>query len=158
MTDLSDRMMTRKEWRQVTIIPAVASIIYPGLISAVLADDPVSDEWAFRAAPYFWFTSLEGDFATIRGIPPADVDASFSDIRDNLNFGAMGYAEARRGRFGVGADLLYMDVSAEGGGPTPAFSKAELDLRAFIGTVNGFYRFVQEDTWTADALAGARPI
>ena len=68
----------------------------------------------------------------------------------------MGYAEARHGRFGVGADLLYFDISSDGDGPTPVFSKAELDLTAFVGTFTGFYRFVQEETGTADVLAGAR--
>ncbi len=124
--------------------------------STALAEDPEEEGWVFRAAPYIWFTSLEGDVATIRGIPPADVDASFSDILDNTNVAAMGYMEARHDRFGFGADLLYMDISAEGGGPTPAFSKAELDLKAFIGTFTGFYRFAQEETMTADVLAGTR--
>jgi opacity protein-like surface antigen len=126
------------------------------VLHEVRAQEAASDGWAFRAAPYFWATSLEGDVATIRGIPPADVDASFSDIWDNLNFAAMGYAEARHGRFGVGADLIYFDLSADGDGPTPLFSKAELDLTAFVGTVTGFYRFAQEEAITADAMAGAR--
>jgi opacity protein-like surface antigen len=126
------------------------------LTFAALADDPASDKWTFRAAPYFWFTSLEGDVATISGIPPADVDADFKDIWDELNIAVMGYMEARRDRFGVGADLIYFDLSADGDGPTPAFSKAELDFTAFVGTLTGFYRFVQEDTGTADVMAGAR--
>ena len=120
------------------------------------AEEPEESDWVVRAAPYVWFTSLEGDVATIAGIPPADIDAGFSDIFDKLNFGAMGYAEARRDRFGVGADLLYLDITADGGGPTPAFSKAELDLKAFIGTFLGFYQFVQEEEGTADVLLGAR--
>ncbi len=141
------------------IIPLTVSLLV--LFAAVLSDsaraeEATSDEWVFRAAPYFWATSLEGDVATISGIPPADVDASFSDIWDNLDMALMGYAEARHGRFGVGADLIYFDPSADGDGPTPVFSKTELDLTAFVGTFTGFYRFVQEETGTADVLAGAR--
>ena len=51
---------------------------------------------------------------------------------------------------------MYFDLSADGDGPTPVFSKTELDLTAFVATVTGFYRFVQEETGTADVLAGAR--
>ncbi len=141
------------------IIPLTVSLLV--LFAVVLSDnaraeEATSGEWAFKAAPYFWATSLEGDVATISGIPPAEVDASFSDVWDNLNFAVMGYAEARHGRFGVGADLMYFDLSADGDGPTPVFSKTELDLTAFVATVTGFYRFAQEETGTADVLAGAR--
>jgi opacity protein-like surface antigen len=73
-----------------------------------------------------------------------------------MNMAVMGYAEARHGRFGVGADLIYFDLSADGDGPTPVFSKTELDLTASVGTVAGFYRFAQEETGAADVLAGAR--
>jgi hypothetical protein len=84
------------------------------------------------------------------------VDASFGDLLDNLDFVAMGYFEARRDRWGFGADLLYMDLSADGNGPTPAFSKAEMDFQAFIGTFAPFYRAVEEETFTLDVSAGAR--
>ncbi len=135
----------------------VASMVAAlGLASTAVAQAPEDDGWDFKAAPYVWFTSLEGDVATISGIPPAEVDASFSDILENLNIAAMGYVEARQGRFGVGADLLYFDISADGDGPTAAFSKAELDLSAFVGTFNGFYRFAQEESYRADLLVGAR--
>ncbi len=146
----------RNSGRTVRLAVILSFLFAASLSTKAHADESTSGDWAFKAAPYFWFTSLEGDVATIRGIPPAYVDASFSDIWDNLNMAAMGYAEARHGRFGVGADLIYFDVSADGDGPTPVFSKTELDLTAFVGTFTGFYRFAQEETGTADVLAGAR--
>ena len=115
-----------------------------------------ADGWVFTAAPYLWFTSLEGDVATISGIPPAEVDADFSDIWDNLNIAVMGYMEARKGRIGFAADLLYFDLTAEGDGPTNAFSGAEMDFKAFIGTFTPFYRVVEDKTSTVDLMAGGR--
>jgi hypothetical protein len=40
---------------------------------------------------------LSGDVAQF-GLPAVDVDASFSDIFDNLEFGAMAIGEARSAR------------------------------------------------------------
>ena len=37
----------------------------------------------------------------------ADVDASFSDILDNLNVAAMLELELRKGRFGLLSDTIY---------------------------------------------------
>ena len=44
--------------------------------------------WTFSFAPYFWAAGLSGDVAQF-GLPEAHVDASFSDIFDHLDFGAM---------------------------------------------------------------------
>lgn len=148
--------MTSNVWNQRVLQLLAAGIVLLTLASAALAADPDEDVWTFRAAPYFWATSLDGDVATISGIPAADVDASFSDIWDNLNLAAMGTVEARHARFGITADLLYFKISADGNGPTAAFSKAELDLSAFVGTFGGFYQFVQEESLTADVMVGAR--
>jgi opacity protein-like surface antigen len=56
----------------------------------------------------------------------------------------------------VSASTCSTSICRRTDGPTPVFSKAELDFTAFVGTFTGFYRFVQEETGTADVLAGAR--
>lgn len=72
---------------------------------------PNSPEWEFAIAPYIWFISLEGDM-TLRGTT-ANVDASFSDIFDNLNFGAFLLAEAKRGPVSIFTDTIYADLEAD---------------------------------------------
>jgi hypothetical protein len=67
--------------------------------------------WTYSLTPYFWATSLNGS-TTVKG-RTADVDAGFFDILDHTQFpkglfqlAALG--EARNGRLGLLADILYM--------------------------------------------------
>ena len=64
------------------------------------------DKWQFTVAPYVVFPGMSGKL----GIGPfeADVDAGVSDILSNLQFGAMGYFEVRKGDWGFGTDLIYV--------------------------------------------------
>ncbi|TDQ10387.1 hypothetical protein DEV91_1531 [Phyllobacterium brassicacearum] len=39
--------------------------------------------WTFTVAPYFWAAGISGDVGLF-GLPPVEVDASFSDIFDHL--------------------------------------------------------------------------
>jgi hypothetical protein len=74
---------------------ALALLCGPG--SAQAADD---EGWQISLAPYVWGISMTGD-ATIDDLT-VDIDTPFSDIVEKLNFGLMGRAEVRRGRwFGV---------------------------------------------------------
>ncbi len=138
------------------ILVSVLGVVLGLFSKVVMAEETEESQWDFTAAPYIWFTSLQGDVATIPGIPPADVDASFGDLWDNTNLAAMGYFEARNGRWGIGADLVYFDLTADGGGPTNAFSGTEMDLKAFIATFGPFYRAAAEKDYSVDVMAGAR--
>ena len=117
--------------------------------------EPGSD-WEFVVSPYFWFASLEGKVATVPGLPTADVEASFSDILDNLNIGFMTTGEARKDRFGVVVDLVYLDLTADGNTPGPLFSGVEADLKQFFGTLSLAYRAVESEDLFLDVMAGAR--
>ena len=39
--------------------------------------------WTFQLTPYAWLANLEGNVATLPGLPPASVDVSFRDILEN---------------------------------------------------------------------------
>jgi len=65
-----------------------------------------SDEWEVIVEPYLMGASMSGDM-TLRG-RDVKVDASASDIFDNLQFGAMGLFAARKGNWGFGADAIWM--------------------------------------------------
>ena len=65
-----------------------------------------SDEWKFKVAPYLVFPWMDGK-AAVRGYE-VDVNVGPSDIFSNLQIGAMGYFEARKGAWGFGVDAMYM--------------------------------------------------
>jgi len=67
------------------------------------------DGWEFVVAPYLWMAGLDGD-VTVKG-RKSSVDADFGDIMDNLDTGAQAYLEARNGKWGVYADLMYIKVA-----------------------------------------------
>jgi hypothetical protein len=78
----------------------------------------VSPGWTFSAMAYAWLPSINGS-SMIKG-RTADIDASFGDLVERKIpkelFGLMGAFEARYGRFGVMADLVYMKLGVSGAG------------------------------------------
>jgi len=69
-----------------------------------------SDEWRFTLAPYFMLPWMNGTTA-VRG-QEVKVDVAPGDIISNLQFGIMGYFEARKSRWAFGADAVYMALGA----------------------------------------------
>lgn len=69
-----------------------------------------SEKWKFTLAPYFMLPWMDGTTA-VRG-REVKVDVAPGDIFENLQFGVMGYFEARKARWAVGADAIYMALGA----------------------------------------------
>jgi hypothetical protein len=67
------------------------------------------DRWKFRIAPYLMGASLSG--TTVVQGRPADVDVSASDIFENMDYGFMAMAVARKGNWGVLGDVVVVDLS-----------------------------------------------
>ena len=74
--------------------------------------------WRFTIAPYLLVPNMSGTTA-VGNLPPADVDASPSDIFSHLHFGAMLYFQAAKGPWAFALDGIYMDLKQDlvaGGG------------------------------------------
>lgn len=69
-----------------------------------------SEEWKYTLAPYLMLPWMDGKTA-VRGLE-VDVNVAPSEILSNLQFGAMGYFEARKSRWGLGVDALYMALGS----------------------------------------------
>ena len=80
------------------------------------------------------------------------VDASFSDILENLQFGAMGLVMARKGNWGFGGDALWMALGANGTTPGPLALTASVDANQGAFAFYGLRRLAPY----ADLLFGAR--
>jgi hypothetical protein len=116
--------------------------------------------WSFAVAPYLWAAGMDGE-AGARD-RQADVDVSFSEVRENLNFGVMMLAEARNDRYGVFFAPLFVRLGDDvGAGPF------DLDVTSDIAVVGAgaFYRIAEWTLGPADGssrkvwiepLAGAR--
>ena len=85
---------------------ATVVLILSGAGTPAAAQQVPSDEWDVTVAPYFMGAAMSGTTA-VRG-RAVEVDVSASDIFSNLQFGAMGLVVARKGKWGLGGDAIWM--------------------------------------------------
>ncbi len=76
-------------------------------VAPASAQEPPA-EWQVTVTPYLMGASMNGT-TTVHGYEMV-TDLSASQILSNLQFGAMGYAVARKGNWGFGGDALWMSL------------------------------------------------
>jgi hypothetical protein len=101
--------------------------------------------WSFVLAPYAWGPAMDGSTA-IQG-HEAPLDISREDFVDHFDGGFMGTAAARKGAWGVYADVVWTDL-----GGSSAMPPVEVDPTLAIMSMNVLRRI----TPYADATAGVR--
>lgn len=80
----------------------------PGSQSAV---GPSDGQWEILVTPDFWLAGLEGEI-TVKGLS-ADLDIGFSDIVDHFDYGGALHIDARRGKWSILGDVLFMKLSGD---------------------------------------------
>ena len=124
------------------------SLLLAGSAGAADVYSPVAPEtqqvvteegWTFAVAPYFWAAGISGEVGQF-GLPPVDVDASFGDIFDHLDFGAMAIGEARYGRYSIFGDIMYTKISGSAGTPRGILaSTVDVSSETFAGLIGAGY-------------------
>jgi len=105
--------------------------------AALLAAAPLHAEgWTHEFAPYLWGAGMDGT-AGVRDVT-ADVNQSFGDIVENLEFGFMGMYRGTRDRYSITVDTVYMGLGAVERGPG-GLLKADIDLDQLALEVDGGY-------------------
>ncbi|MCC6609070.1 MAG: hypothetical protein IT515_05270 [Burkholderiales bacterium] len=134
-----------------------------------------SDRWTFSVMPYLWLPSVDGK---LRYGPPAvgsataNVSIDASNLLDNLAFALMINGEARKDRWLIFTDLIYLDFSKSGStvhsvdfnpgpGPVNIFTSTlnagtESSLRGDLWTLVGGYAAIQEPRASLDVIGGFR--
>lgn len=112
--------------------------------------------WEFQVTPYAWMSGLNGEVGSIPGLPPVDVDMSFGDILDDLEFAGMVFASARKGPWVVLLDATYARTSTTEGLGGVIFDSVRIKsetatLAAAVGR-----RVIATPGASLDAYAGAR--
>lgn len=134
--------------RMMTALPVVA------LAGAAQAQEA---DWTFTLSPYIWTpgaaTSVDTRFGTL------DAEAGIDDVLSATEFALMGLFEARRGRWGLIADLVYSDLSESRDTPFgKLFSQATVETELVAASAYVAYRFQENDRTAADVMAGVRSI
>ncbi len=117
-------------------------------VEPVMPEVVVNDSWNYSAAIYLWGAAIGG--TTVDG---QEVDISFSDIVDKLDFGYMGHFDAQKGKWTIAADAVYLKVGDNVPAPGPI---DKLQFRSWIVTPYAAYNVVESGQWNLDLLAGAR--
>lgn len=115
-----------------------------------------NDGWHFAVTPYIWFAGVHGDAGALGH--DVSVHASFSDILNYLNIGAMGVFEARYKRVIMPVDFMWMKLSDEKGLPVNELDvdSVKATMREIMLTPKIGYRIADGKKVKVDALFGVR--
>jgi opacity protein-like surface antigen len=113
-----------------------------------------SDAWQFQISPYLMGMGVKGTVGV--GSFTTEVDSSFLDLVKYLNFGFMGAFEARKSRFLVLNDLMYINIANSNDTPGPLFSSVHADVKMFMLGPDIGYRLAESKGASLDVIAGIR--
>ncbi|WMS43799.1 hypothetical protein RDV64_05220 [Acuticoccus sp. MNP-M23] len=126
------------------------------LVEPVPEAKPPAPEWSFDVTPYFWMASLSGT-ASAFGAPPVDVDMRFGDILKDLHMSVMLASQARRGRFSLSTDLIYISMSSGASTPFQVLAdRADLKVKTLEMTALAGYAVVDDERVQIDLVGGPR--
>ena len=129
------------------------------VLAALFAAKPTLAEepWQFRLSPYAWLAGAKGNVGTIPGQPAVPIDVSPWDAMKDLEGGAMLMLDARKGRHGFLADLLYTDVQSDVELlPAPINLGLTSTSKTTVATLAYQYQLYREEGTVVDLLAGLR--
>jgi hypothetical protein len=118
-------------------------------------DTTTNDGWHFAITPYIWFAGVHGTAGALGH--EVSVHASFSDIFNYLNIGAMGVFETRYKRVLMPLDFMWMKLSDEKGIPiTDDVVTLKATMKQTMLTPRIGYRIADGKKVKVDALVGIR--
>jgi hypothetical protein len=110
----------------------------------------------FWVPGYIWFSSVSGNVGAAGFTVP--IDASFSDIFNNLNIGYAGGVDVRYRRLGLITDLTYIKLTTQEQS-TPyglLYSSVRTRSKTFFIEPEFYARVFDNRLFSADVLAGVR--
>ena len=132
-------------------------LIHTAVVCLALASvGAQADEWEYRLTPYLWFAGLEGDAATIPGLPTAPIKVTPSQALEGLEAGFMLMFDARKGGNGLYMDFIYTDVRMD----EEVIPALDLTLRAITKStlLTAAYEreLIRDEGKSLEAMIGAR--
>lgn len=157
------KMSRSGSFRAAATIAALA-LAMPGLARAEGGDDG----WQFTATLYGWVPTMSGEVSVpLKENPTVSFEMDPSDVLSALEFTFQGAAEVRKGRWGLGTDLIYLDLSGSGRAersfklgeqqvPATVQLKADASLSGWVWTTDVAYAVIDEGDRRLQLIGGAR--
>lgn len=128
-------------------------------VHARAEDSGENDGWQFAGALYGWGAGIDGK---TRGGTEVSVD--FDDLFDSLEMGFMGAFEARKGKWSLLADVIYLDLEADKtadvtlpiGPGIGVTTNTNANLKGWVLQFGGSYNLLTKGKSRLDLLVGAR--
>jgi hypothetical protein len=156
---------------------AILVLVLAGASGAAAAQDD-SDGWQFSLTPYLWLPTIDG---ALKYSPPSGggsptLEVGPTDWLDLLNIGALISGSARKGRYSISSDFVYLSLTSENDGrvisvednitvpgvPVPIPISASLnlntrtDLDGLVWMIAAGYALQETETSSLDVFVGAR--
>jgi hypothetical protein len=132
---------------------------------AAQGNNAAGGDWEFSVGIYGWFPDLKGT----TGFPTDDngFEVPIDDIVDKLDFTLQGNFDARRGKWGLFTDLIYLDLGDQQTFtnentvsdleiPVDSSLGVGVDVKNLVWTTLGYYRIGDAEQATLDLAAGVR--
>ena len=117
-------------------------------ITPLAAESPPKNNWEFGTEVYLWGASIGGQ--TPSG---SNIDIHFDDLFDNLEMAFMGTFDARKDRWSILADVIYLDVKDE---KSTRGISSSVELTGWILTPLVGYTLVDKRQGNLILVGGAR--
>jgi hypothetical protein len=113
------------------------------------------DNWHFNLTPYLWFAGASGTVGALGH--DASFHASAGDLLSHFHLGLMGQVEARKNRFVMPIDFMWIDLQAARALSSDlGVDSVKLGVSEVVFTPKAGYRIVDREKVKIDALIGLR--
>lgn len=128
---------------------------FTALALLLVASPASAQDWTYEATLYGWLPAMDVSVDTRFG--ELESSGSGSDALSALDMAFMGAFQARRGKWGLAADLLYTDLSnSQDTRFGLAFKDTEVDLKVSALSAYALYRVYETPAVSIDVGGGLR--
>ena len=141
---------------QIIFIIVLVIISFQGHAESAPKPNFTSNEWQFLVEPYAW-----GPDVKVTTAADDRVFIGIDDIIENLDIAAMLILGARKNRWSIYLDTIYMDIGADDTSTAnlvgvPVKTDVSIDIRAWLITLTGGYAIMNSENTRLELFAVGR--
>lgn len=139
--------MKKSKNKSIGVILVLLVGLFLGMTQSAAGSD-LEDDWQFGAEIYLWGAGISGQSGT-----GSNLDIDFDDILGDLKMAFMGAFAARKGKWAVMTDFIYLDMEDD---ETISGTNISVELSSWIITPSVGYTVLESDRGSLNVLLGAR--